>query len=103
MDLGKLIDLYHENFVKYGELGASVCIIQDGQSVLNIGRGFIDPTRTKQWNSATRVLIWSATKALASACLLHCCERSGIVLRRRVSDFWPEYAVNGKEDTTLSH
>ena len=103
MDLGKLIDLYEENFIKYGELGASVCIIQDGQSVLNIGRGFIDPTRTKQWNSATRVLIWSATKALASACLLHCCERSGIVLRRRVSDFWPEYAVNGKEDTTLSH
>jgi CubicO group peptidase (beta-lactamase class C family) len=103
VDLSKLIDLYDENFIKYGELGASVCIVQGGQSVLNVGRGFIDQTRTKQWTSETRVLIWSATKALASACLLHCCEHSGIALGRRVSDFWPEYAVNGKQNTTLSH
>jgi CubicO group peptidase (beta-lactamase class C family) len=103
VDLSKLIDLYDENFIKYGELGASVCIVQGGQPVLNVGRGFIDQTRTEQWTPATRVLIWSATKALTSASLLHCCEHSGIALGRRVSDFWPEYAVNGKQDTTLSH
>ena len=103
MDISGLIDLFQENFIKFGELGASVCIIQGGESVLNVGDGFVDQTRTKRWTSETRVLIWSATKALASACLLHGCEHSGIALGRRVKDFWPEYAVNGKEDTTLSH
>ena len=103
MQLGRLIDLFAENFLQYQELGASVCIIEGGEQKLNIGDGFIDRTRTTPWTSQTRVLIWSATKALASACLLHCCEQAGIALERRVRDFWPEYSVNGKADTKLSH
>jgi CubicO group peptidase (beta-lactamase class C family) len=103
VQLGRLIDLFAENFLQYQELGASVCIIEGGEQKLNIGDGFIDRTRTTPWTSRTRVLIWSATKALASACLLHCCEQAGIALDRRVRDFWPEYSVNGKADTKLSH
>jgi CubicO group peptidase (beta-lactamase class C family) len=103
VQLGRLIDLFAENFLQYQELGASVCIIEGGEQKLNIGDGFIDRTRTTPWTSQTRVLIWSATKALASACLLHCCEQAGIALDRRVRDFWPEYSVNGKADTKLSH
>jgi CubicO group peptidase (beta-lactamase class C family) len=99
----RLIDLFAENFVQYQELGASVCIIERGEQTLSIGDGFVDRTRTKPWTPQTRVLIWSATKALASASLLHCCEQAGIVLDRGVKDFWPEYAANGKEDTKLSH
>jgi CubicO group peptidase (beta-lactamase class C family) len=103
VQLGRLIDLFAENFLQYQELGASVCIIEGGEQKLNIGDGFIDRTRTTPWTSQTRVLIWSATKALASACLLHCCEQAGIALDRRVKDLWPEYSVNGKADTKLSH
>ena len=103
MHLGRLIDLFEENFVLYQELGASVCIIEGGEQKLNLGDGFIDRTRTTSWTPQTRVLIWSATKALASACLLHCCDQAGIALDRRVKDFWSEYSVNGKADTKLSH
>ena len=103
MDLGRLTDLFAENFIKYQELGASVCIIEAGEQKLNIADGFIDATRTTPWTRQTRVLIWSATKALASTCLLHCCEQAEIALDRRVRDLWPEYGVNGKEDTKLSH
>ena len=103
MQLDRLIDLFQENFVQYQELGASVCIIEGAEQKLNIGDGFIDRTRTTPWTSRTRVLIWSATKALASACLLHCCEQAGIALDRRVKDFWSEYSVNGKAETKLSH
>ena len=103
MQLGRLIDLFAENFLQYQELGASVCIIEGGEQKLNLGDGFIDRTRTTSWTPQTRVLIWSATKALASACLLHCCDQAGIALDRRVRDFWPEYSVNGKADTKLSH
>jgi CubicO group peptidase (beta-lactamase class C family) len=103
VQLDRLIDLFEENFVQYQELGASVCIIEAAEQKLNIGDGFIDRTRTTPWTSQTRVLIWSATKALASACLLHCCEQAGIALDRRVKDFWSEYSVNGKAETKLSH
>jgi CubicO group peptidase (beta-lactamase class C family) len=102
VDLRGLIDRFEENFAKYGEVGASLCVIQEGETVLNIGDGFFDRTNSARWTTSTRVLIWSATKALTSACLLHCCDQSAIALNRRVTEFWPEYRANGKSDTTLS-
>jgi CubicO group peptidase (beta-lactamase class C family) len=98
-----LVDLFEENFTKYGELGASVCLWQDGKMVSSLGGGFWDQEKTRKWTTDTRVLIWSATKGLASTCLLHLCDRQKIALTRRVAEFWPEYAENGKGDTTLLH
>jgi CubicO group peptidase (beta-lactamase class C family) len=102
VDLRGLIDCFEENFAKYGEVGASVCVIHEAETVLNIGDGFFDRTNSARWTTSTRVLIWSATKALTSACLLHCCDQSKIALSQRVIEFWPEYGANGKADTTLS-
>jgi CubicO group peptidase (beta-lactamase class C family) len=98
-----LADLFEENFTKYDELGASVCLWRDGKMVASLGDGFWDREKSRKWTTKTRVLIWSATKGLASACLLHLCDREKIRLNRRVTEFWPEYAENGKEDTTLLH
>jgi CubicO group peptidase (beta-lactamase class C family) len=98
-----LIDLFEENFTKYGELGASVCLWQDGKMAASLAGGFWGQEKTRKWTTETRVLIWSATKGLASACLLHLCDREKIALTRRVAEFWPEYAENGKGDTTLLH
>jgi CubicO group peptidase (beta-lactamase class C family) len=98
-----LADLFQENFTKYGELGASVCLWRDGKIVASLGDGFWDREKTRKWTTKTRVLIWSATKGLASASLLHLCHRENIALSRPVAEFWPEYAENGKADTTLWH
>jgi CubicO group peptidase (beta-lactamase class C family) len=98
-----LPDLFAENFAQLGELGASVCLWREGKMVASLGDGFWDRERTRKWTTETRVLIWSATKGLASACLLHLCEREKIVLTRRVAEFWPEYAAHGKADTTVLH
>jgi CubicO group peptidase (beta-lactamase class C family) len=98
-----LADLFQENFTKYDELGASVCIWRDGKIVASLGDGFWDREKSRKWTTETRVLIWSATKGLASACLLHLCDQEKIALSRRVEEFWPEYGGNGKADTTLLH
>ena len=96
-----LVDPFEENFTKYDELGASVCLWRDGEMVVSLGDGFWDREKIKRWTTKTRVLIWSATKGLASACLVHLCDREKIMLSRRVAEFWPEYGQNGKADTTL--
>src|SRR6516164_530396 len=98
-----LADLFQENFTKYDELGASICLWRDGKMVASLGDGFWDREKSRKWTTKTRVLIWSATKGLASACLVHLCDREKIMLNRRVTEFWPEYAENGKADTTLLH
>jgi CubicO group peptidase (beta-lactamase class C family) len=103
MDLTGIIDLFAENFTQSGELGASVCIRHHGQEILHLADGYCDREKTIPWTKETPVLIWSATKGLASACLIHAAAEHGVSLERKVTDLWPEYEPNGKGETTLIH
>src|SRR5690349_13432144 len=98
----RLEPLFRENFEKFGELGAAVSIWQNGQPVLDLHGGFRDARREQPWTDDTIVLIWSATKALGSACLLHVLEQRKIDIERRVAEFWPEFAQSGKNKITLA-
>jgi CubicO group peptidase (beta-lactamase class C family) len=103
MDLQGLTDRFAENFVQSGELGASVSIWHKGEEILSLAGGYLDREKMARWTKETPVLIWSATKALASACLIHAASANKISLDRTVVEFWPEYGENGKCGTTLLH
>ena len=103
MDLQGFSDLFAENFDQLGEVGASVCIRCRGEELVHLAGGYRDREKTLRWTRETPVLIWSATKALASACLIHAASEHRIELDRKVVDLWPEYGQNGKADTTLLH
>ena len=103
MDPQGLIDLFAENFSQLGELGASVCIWWRGEQVLDLADGYRDRGHREPWTKNTPVLIWSATKGLASACLIHAAAQHGVELDRKVVDLWPEYGENGKHNTTILH
>jgi len=94
--------LFCENFEKLGELGAAVSVWQNGKSVVDLYGGFRDAGREHPWASDTIALIWSATKGLGSACLLHVLQEHEIDISRRVAEFWPEFAQAGKEKITLA-
>src|SRR5881227_3288925 len=97
----RLQPLFQENFEKFGELGAAVSIWQNGQPVLDLHGGFRDARREQPWTDDTLVLIWSATKGLGAACLLHAFQEHKIDIERRAGEFWPEFAQAGKEKITL--
>jgi CubicO group peptidase (beta-lactamase class C family) len=94
--------LFQENFEKFGELGAAVSVWQNGKSVLDLHGGFRDARREEPWTDDTLVLIWSATKGIGSACLLHVLQEHKIDIGRRVGEFWPEFAQAGKEKITIA-
>jgi CubicO group peptidase (beta-lactamase class C family) len=94
--------LFQENFQKRGELGAAVSIWQDGKPILELQGGFRDARREQPWTPETIVLVWSATKGIGSACLLHALQENAIDLSRRVIDFWPEFGQNGKGEINLA-
>jgi CubicO group peptidase (beta-lactamase class C family) len=100
--LQRLKPLFHENFDKLGELGAAVAIWQDGRPIADLVGGFRDTRREKPWTSDTLVLVWSATKGIGSACLLHALQRHKIDIGQRVAEFWPEFGQAGKEKITLA-
>ena len=98
----RLEPLFQENFEKFGELGAAVSIWQDGKPVVDLYGGFCDARREKPWKADTLVLVWSATKGIGSACLLHVLQEHRIGIDRTVAEFWPAFAQAGKERITLA-
>jgi CubicO group peptidase (beta-lactamase class C family) len=100
--LQRLKPLFRENFEKFGELGAAVSVWQNGKPVVDLYSGFCDARHEKPWDADTLVLIWSATKGIASACVLHVLQEHRIGIDRYVAEFWPEFAQAGKEKITLS-
>src|SRR5205085_9052591 len=97
-----LAPLFQENFDKFGELGAAISVWQNGKELFELHGGFRDARREQAWKEDTIVLIWSATKGLGSACLLHVLQEQKIDIERRVADFWPEFAQAGNEKITLA-
>jgi CubicO group peptidase (beta-lactamase class C family) len=94
--------LFDQNFSERGELGAAVSIWHNGEPLLELHGGFRDAHRTQPWTDDTLVLVWSATKGIGSACLLHALQENGIELTHRVAEFWPEFAQNGKREITIA-
>jgi len=98
----RLEPLFRENFEKFGELGAAVSVWQNGQPIIDLHDGFRDARRELLWTRGTIVLIWSATKGLGAACLLHVLQEHKIDIEQRVMEFWPEFAQAGKKKITLA-
>jgi CubicO group peptidase (beta-lactamase class C family) len=97
----RLGPVFRENFDKCGELGAAVSVWQNGKPIVDLHGGFCDAGHTKPWTADTVVLVWSATKGIGSACVLHALERQKIELNRRVAEFWPEFGQADKDKITL--
>ncbi|MGZ5023724.1 MAG: serine hydrolase domain-containing protein [Chthoniobacterales bacterium] len=98
----RITPLFQDNFDSLGELGAAISIWKNGEPLLDLCGGYRDAHRTSPWTADTLVLFWSATKGLGSACLLHVLQEEQIGLDRRVAEFWPEFAQNGKGEITLA-
>lgn len=96
-------EAFRRNFELGREVGAALCVFENGREVLSLHDGFCDAGRTIPWEKDTMVLVWSATKGPASACVLHALEQAGVDLGTRVAEFWPEFAAAGKETVTLGH
>jgi CubicO group peptidase (beta-lactamase class C family) len=100
--LRRLKPLFRENFEKFGELGAAVSIWQNGKPITDLYGGFRDTRREKPWTSDTFVLVWSATKGIGSACVLHALQEHKVDINQRVAEFWPNFAQAGKGKITLA-
>ena len=97
----ELQDAFEANFTKGLETGAAVCVYRRGEEVAHFFGGFADAAGTREWCGDTRVLVWSATKAPSSACLLHALQERGEGPDLKVAEIWPEFAGGGKGEVTV--
>jgi CubicO group peptidase (beta-lactamase class C family) len=89
------------NFAERGEVGASVCITVEGETVVDLWGGTADPATGAPWNVDTVAVVMSATKGATSLCAHLLAARGKLDLRAPVTDYWPEYGQAGKERTRV--
>ena len=92
---------FERNLAERGEVGASVCITVDGETVVDLWGGVADPETGRPWDRDTICVVWSSTKGAAALCALMLVSRGQLGLDDRVSDTWPEFAKHGKDDITV--
>jgi CubicO group peptidase (beta-lactamase class C family) len=85
------------------DVGASLSVYRRGERVADLWGGWRDAARTQAWTRDTLVNVWSTTKGVVATAFAMAHDRGLIDYDAPVSRYWPEFAANGKERTTVSH
>ncbi len=95
-------DLFKDNFVEERDLGGSVAIYYQGKLVVDLWGGWFDQSRTKPYDNDTLQLVFSTSKGLVAAAVALCVQRDLLNYSELVTNYWPEYWQNGKQNTTVA-
>ena len=100
-DFSEVKRIFNHNFDRYKEIGSSLCVIVDGEIVVDIWAGHKNKNKTEEWSKDTLSIAFSSTKAALALCAHMLIERGQLNLKEKVTKYWPEYGKNGKEETTV--
>jgi len=98
---GAVRDTFEAACTSGAEIGAAVCVVQDGQTVVDLWGGFKDAARTEPWQRDTLVNVFSTTKGMTALCAHRLVDEGRLDLDAPVATYWPEFAQQGKGDITF--
>ena len=96
-------DAFVANFTERDEVGASVCVVHDGQVVVDLWGGHADAARTTPWERDSIINVWSTTKTMMFLTMLTLHDRGELSVDEPVARYWPEFAANGKSDVLVKN
>ena len=94
---------FARNFAERGEVGAAVCIVVDGTTVVDLAGGWADPVTGAPWRDDTLVNFYSVGKAFVALLVLQLVDAGLVALDEPIARVWPEFAAAGKDGATLRH
>jgi CubicO group peptidase (beta-lactamase class C family) len=95
-------DALAANLDSGADVGASVAVMVDGHTVVDIWGGVIDDDGTP-WADDTITNVWSTTKTMSFICALLLADRGELDFHAPVATYWPEFKANGKEGVEVRH
>jgi len=90
--------IFEENLNNGTDLGAGVAFTLQGQLVVDLWGGFLEPESDQEWQRDTLVNLYSTTKGMLSICIQQLVERGQLDLDAPVCEYWPEFAAAGKSE-----
>ena len=95
--------VFEENFEQRGDVGASVAVSLEGETMVDLWAGHRDRAGTLPWERDTIVNVYSTTKTMAALAALLLADRGELDLYAPVKRYWPEFAQNGKDKVEVRH
>ena len=100
---GAVRDAFAANWADHGEVGASLCVIVGGETVVDLWGGHADAARSRSWERDTIANVYSSTKGIAAAAAAMLVDRGELNVERPVVDYWPEFGQAGKSQINVRH
>jgi CubicO group peptidase (beta-lactamase class C family) len=97
-----VLDIFLHNFAERREQGASLCFNVEGETVVDLWGGRLHPKQDADWQEDTVSIVHSVTKAAVSLCAHVLLCEGKLELHAPVTQYWPEFGVNGKEGITVA-
>lgn len=91
-------EVFERNFVERNELGAAVCVMVDGETVVDLWGGVADETTGRRWDRDTMNVIMSCSKGVTSLCGNMLIDRGELDPDAPIARYWPEFAQHNKGD-----
>ena len=97
----KVKETFEKLYREDREIGSCFAVYKDGNPLVDLWGGFQDKDKTKPWQKDNLVTVYSTTKGVAAFCIALAMEKGLLKYEEKVSTYWPEFAINGKEDITI--
>ena len=94
---------FEKNLNDGTDIGASFCVVKDGEPVIDLWGGWADEERTRPWEKDTIVNVYSTTKTMTALTALWLADQGKLDFDAPVAEYWPEFAANGKAGIKVSH
>jgi CubicO group peptidase (beta-lactamase class C family) len=94
---------FERNFIEHADVGATVAVVVDGETVVDLWAGSADRERTRPWGRDTIVNVYSATKGMTALCAHMLADRGLLDFDEPVATYWPEFAQAGKEQLPVRY
>ncbi|KAF9285074.1 hypothetical protein BGZ68_004169 [Mortierella alpina] len=98
---GQVINYYAGLFTKHEDLGGSFAVLVDGKPVIDVYAGSKDLAKTRLYNNKTLQQVYSSGKAIEGIVIARLVEQGKLDYEKKIADYWPEFAQNGKENVRL--
>ena len=95
-------ELIERQIARGEQLGVQVCAYRYGEKIVDTWGGTVGPGDSRPVQADTLFNCFSTTKGVAATALHILADRGLIEYQQPVAKYWPEFAVNGKENVTVA-
>ncbi len=94
-------DIISTNYEHHDEMGFQFCVMQNGETLLDIQSGWVSRQKTQEVDEDTLFAVFSSGKAVAALVIAWLVEEDRIGYDQLIDTLWPEFAQAGKAGLTI--